>query len=219
MSECINFQAALSSCPATLPLSRGPRCLSVTAYYGVHPIWPPRVRTRGWNTHTHTNTNLEGSDTVAIWQIIEWTAPQNSDGKTQHSLWQTPGVKEWIVSPVADRPVLPLISFPWRIDIILRADHMNRWMTCAWASAFVGGGNTLKRVKEDRVNYWKCAFSPLKHMYTCCYTTCKQHDSVLIKAKKKKWNYIYKSRQSRYPWDSWAKTSHIYIVKLPAMLF
>lgn len=79
----------------------------------------------------------EWTDTVAIWQRIERKALNFQTDTTQTPTdAQCDGTKCVLCGQWA---CPPLISFPWRIDIILgtawlateqNLDLMNRWMTC-----------------------------------------------------------------------------------------
>ena len=111
---------------------------------------------------------LEGSDTAAIWQSIEGTAPHTQTGETQHCLPTDTQCEGMDCVPCGRWACPPLISFPWRIDIIHKADHMNRWITCKWTITNVKSASLKKHICIHPDVSWtteltfKLCFSSLK---------------------------------------------------------
>lgn len=105
--------------------------LSLTIRGGLtaSPSWPSMSGPRlGRESQDHRVTLqkkkkiLEGSDTAAIWQSTEGTAPHTQAGETQHCLPTDTQCEGMDCVPCGRWACPPLISFPWRIDIIHKAE-------------------------------------------------------------------------------------------------
>lgn len=106
-------------------------------------VWPKRVRTTGkemWSGRTERPYGGSLSERLHALRHGDTTWPR---------------VKEWIDPPPPSPAWWASRRFPWRIDIIPKADHMNEGMMCvgAWVC------ESRRVSKEDLMGHQRCDVS------------------------------------------------------------
>lgn len=118
-------------------LWRGGGCL-IVSWPGMSGVWPKRVRTRGkemWSGWTERPYGGSLSEQLHALRHGDTTRPRVKEGID-------PPSTAWWASQ----------RFPWRIDIIPKADHMNEGMMCvgAWVC------ESRRVSKEDLMEHQRC---------------------------------------------------------------